>query len=89
MRTGWMVSMLLVVVLAVSASSTVASRLWMQESHRKLSETEKEYRLLLVEEEALQVEWVFRTDLNSLENRARQELGMVTPTPDQWQVIPR
>jgi cell division protein FtsL len=84
----WLPAMLLI-VLGVTAMATIGSRLLLLESHRTLEQLEQERRRLLDHEQALQLEWVSRTDLNVVERRARQELGMRTPLPEQWHLVPR
>ncbi|MBF0136416.1 MAG: cell division protein FtsL [Magnetococcus sp. DMHC-1] len=86
MKPFWLLSVFLAVLLAVSAAATVASRNLMLAAHRTLDAAQKERLRLLDEEQALQVEWVYRTGLNTVERRARQELGMEPPRPDQWRV---
>lgn len=84
---GWIEMVVLVVLLAVTSASIVASSFWLLESHRDLKEMEQKRMELMEEERALAVEWVFRTDLNNVERRARQELGMKPPRADQWWVL--
>ncbi|MBF0426129.1 MAG: cell division protein FtsL [Magnetococcales bacterium] len=86
MRSHWLLSALLVALLVVTAAATVASRNWMLAAHRALDAAQRERLRLLDEEQALQVEWVYRTGLNTVERRARKELGMEPPRPDQWRV---
>nr|CRH06756.1 conserved exported protein of unknown function [Candidatus Magnetococcus massalia] len=84
---SWMVISLLALVLLLTGAAIVASRNAMQDAHRELRKSEMNYLHLLNEESALQVEWVYRTNLNIVERRAREELNMRPPRPDQWRVI--
>ncbi|MBF0175288.1 MAG: cell division protein FtsL [Magnetococcales bacterium] len=86
MRPYWLLSLVLIALLVVTAAATVASRSWMLTAHRALEAAQKERLQLLDEEQALQVEWVYRTGLNTIERRARKELGMEPPRSDQWRV---
>ncbi len=87
MRTQALVVTLLLVLLAGTAVAIVTSRHKMLDAHRLLLKSDATYQKLLDEERTLKVELVSRTDLNSVEQRARQELGMVPPRPDQWRII--
>ncbi|MBF0626063.1 MAG: cell division protein FtsL [Magnetococcales bacterium] len=81
-----LLSMILAGLLVATAALIVSSRVWMQEAHRELERAQKERLRLLDQEQALQVEWAYRTGLNTVERRARQELGMDSPRPDQWRI---
>ena len=87
MRLGWPLLAFLVILLVLTAAITISSRVWMLESHRELSLTEKQYNELLDKEHALQIELISRTDMNTIERRARQELGMQPLWPTQWRVL--
>ncbi|MBF0158363.1 MAG: cell division protein FtsL [Magnetococcales bacterium] len=87
MKHEWLLSIALAVMLVMSASALVASRVWILETHRDMEKTEQERQRLLDEEHALQVEWVSRTDLNTMERRAR-DLGMQPPEKNQWHPAP-
>ena len=87
MRPGWHLLAFLVILLVLTAAITISSRVWMLESHRELSLTEKKYNELLDKEHALQIELIARTDVNTIERRARQELGMQPLWPTQWRVL--
>lgn len=87
MKSSWLLTGLLLILLAVTAVSIVASRLWITDSHRQLKDAEKQQFQLLEQEQALQLEWVARIDLNTVEQRAKNELGMIAPRSDQWQVM--
>lgn len=87
MKPGWLLITVLLVFLTATTIGTVASTQWVQESHRHLKEAESRLYHLLEQEQALKVEWVARTDLNTVEQRARTELGMVAPRSEQWQVV--
>ncbi|OSM07067.1 cell division protein FtsL [Magnetofaba australis] len=86
MNKSWLVYTALAIVLLATGVAIVTSRNGMQASHRHLREAEQTYLRLVDEEHALQVEWVYRTDLNSVERRARK-LGMGPPLPEQWRVM--
>ncbi|MBF0622119.1 MAG: cell division protein FtsL [Magnetococcales bacterium] len=83
----WILPTLLSFLLVISAVAVINSRLWLQETHRELQAAHKELNHLRDEEQALRIEWVSRTDLNAIERRARDTLGMTAPKPDQWQVV--
>lgn len=87
MTPRWHLMALLILLLVLSAALTVSSRMWMLNSHRDLSREKQKYGDLLDEEHALQVELVSRTDMNTIERRARQELGMVSLRHNQWQIL--
>ncbi len=87
MRLGWPLIAFLTILLVLTAAITVSSRVWMLESHRELSRAEKEYSELLDKENALKIELIARTDMNTIERRARQELGMQPLWPTQWRVM--
>ena len=87
MRPGWPLITFLTILLVLTAAITVSSRVWMLESHRELSQAEKEYNELLDKEHALQIELLSRTDINTIERRARQELGMQPLWPTQWRML--
>lgn len=87
MRLGWPLLVLLTVLLVVTSAITVSSRMWMLGIHRDLSQERNKYNQLLDEEHALQVELVSRTDMNTIERRARQELGMQPLRYDQWRMF--
>ncbi len=61
--------------------------MWMLGIHRDLRQERNKYNQLLDEEHALQVELVSRTDMNTIERRARQELGMQPLRYDQWRMF--
>lgn len=86
MKPGWPLLVLMAVLLVLTAALTVASRMWMLETHRELRHAEKEHAHLLDQEHALQVEWVSRTEMNTIERRARK-LGMKPLRPDQWHLL--
>ncbi len=88
MKTNWLLQTLLAVLLIITASITVASRMWMLEAHRELENNINMQIQLLDQEQALRVEWVARTDLNTIERRAKTELGMRPMRPDQWREAP-
>ncbi|MBF0401265.1 MAG: cell division protein FtsL [Magnetococcales bacterium] len=79
--------MFLSVLLVLTAAITISSRVWMLESHRELTQEQKRYNELLDKENALQIELISRTDMNTIERRARQELGMQPLWPTQWRVL--
>ncbi|MBF0340659.1 MAG: cell division protein FtsL [Magnetococcales bacterium] len=88
MRSPWLLHTLLTILLVITAAITVASRMWMLDAHREL-ETQSRKRLqFLDQEQALRVEWVARTDLNTIERRAKKDLGMRPMRPDQWREAP-
>lgn len=87
MKLDWRLLALLTTLLVVTAALTVSSRSWMLSSHRDLTEIKKRYNERLEEEHALQVELVTRTDMNTIERRARQELGMQPLKHDQWRMF--
>ncbi|WP_130469841.1 cell division protein FtsL [Candidatus Magnetaquicoccus inordinatus] len=87
MRFGWPMIALLTILLVLTAAITVSSRVWMLESHRELAQAEKEYNELLDKEHALKIELIARTDINTIERRARQELSMQPMWPTQWRVV--
>ncbi|MBF0308660.1 MAG: cell division protein FtsL [Magnetococcales bacterium] len=86
MKIDWFLIVVLSILLISTAAATVASRMWMLNAHRQLEETKKERVQLLDREQALKMELVFRTDLNTVEQRANKELGMVRPEAKQWLV---
>ncbi|MBF0286112.1 MAG: cell division protein FtsL [Magnetococcales bacterium] len=88
MNGHWLLPTVLAIVLAASAAATITSRLWMQESHRELKKAEKKLQELNDKELELRLEWVARTDLNTMERRAKTELGMDRPRYDQWSIVP-
>ncbi len=83
-RHEWLLSVILAVILVMTSGALVASRVWILEAHRDLERMEQSRQRMLDEEHALQVEWVSRTDLNTIERRARQDLGMHPPEKHQW-----
>ncbi|MBF0188236.1 MAG: cell division protein FtsL [Magnetococcales bacterium] len=83
----WIIPAILAVILAATAVVTVTSRNALLSAHRDLQTLEKRYRTLKEKEQTLRVEWVSRTDLNTIERRARSELGMLPPRTDQWRVV--
>ncbi|MEG3639988.1 cell division protein FtsL [Magnetococcus sp. PR-3] len=85
--TGWILNTVLAMVLIISGVAIVSSRNGMQSVHRELRTAEKNYLHLLDEENALQMEWVYRNNLNDVERDAREKLNMRPPRPDQWRVI--
>lgn len=87
MRPGWPLLAFLIILLVLTSAITISSRVWMLESHRELSQVEKQYNALLDKENALQIELISRTDMNTIERRARQELGMQPLWPTQWRVL--
>ena len=87
MRPNWYLLAILTILLVLTAAMTVSSRMWMLSSHRELSMEKQKYAMLLDEEHALQVELVSRTDMNTIERRARQELGMQPLRYNQWRVL--
>ncbi|MEO5334519.1 MAG: cell division protein FtsL [Magnetococcus sp. YQC-5] len=89
MKTPWLLHTLLTILLVITAAVTVASRMWMLEAHRELERNIKKRVQLQNQEQALQVEWVARTDLNTIERRAKKELGMRPMRPDQWREAPK
>ena len=84
MRHEWLLSIVLTVLLVITSAAMVASRVWILDTHREMEKMEQEKQKLLDEEHILQVEWVSRTDLNTIERRSRQELGMQPPEKHQW-----
>ena len=88
MKPGWHLIALLTILLVLTAALTVTSRMWMLSIHRDLSHERKKHSKLLDEEDALQVELISRTDMNTIERRARQELGMQPIQHDQWRILP-
>lgn len=74
----------LILLLVLTAAIIVTSRTWMLESHRELRNEEDLYLQHLDREQALKLELVTRTDLNAIERRAREELGMQPLRHDQW-----
>ncbi|MBF0273254.1 MAG: cell division protein FtsL [Magnetococcales bacterium] len=89
MKSPWLLHTLLTILLVITAAVTVASRMWMLEAHRELERQAKKRIVLLDQEQALQVEWVARTDLNTIERRAKKDLGMHPMRPDQWLEAPK
>lgn len=89
MKSPWLLHILLTILLVITAAVTIASRMWMLEAHRELERNIKKRVQLQNQEQALQVEWVARTDLNSIERRAKKELGMRPMRPDQWREAPK
>lgn len=87
MRPNGYILIFLMVLLVLMAAITISSRMWMLTTHRQLVREKQKYRTLLDEEHALQVELVSRTDVNTIERRARQELGMQPLRYDQWRVL--
>ena len=87
MKLGWHILVFLTLLLVLTSAITVSSRMWMLGIHRDLSEERNKYNQLLDEEHALQVELVTRTDMNTIERRARQELGMQPIRYDQWRMF--
>ncbi|MBF0612328.1 MAG: cell division protein FtsL [Magnetococcales bacterium] len=77
---------ILVALLAATSAGIVSSRTWMQKSHREFKKAEVTLQQLAEKEEALKIEWINRSDLNQVELRARQELGMRPPRADQWRL---
>ncbi|GAB0058281.1 hypothetical protein SIID45300_02628 [Candidatus Magnetaquicoccaceae bacterium FCR-1] len=88
MKSPWLLHTLLAILLVITAAITIASRMWMQEAHRELEGHLKKRVHLLDQEQALRVEWVARTDLNTIERRAKKDLGMRPMRPDQWREAP-
>ncbi|MBF0164576.1 MAG: cell division protein FtsL [Magnetococcales bacterium] len=88
MKSPWILHTLLTILLVITAAITIASRMWMQEAHRELENHLKKRVQLLDQEQALRVEWVARTDLNTIERRAKKDLGMRPMRPDQWREAP-
>lgn len=88
MKSPWLLHTLLAILLVITAAITIASRMWMQEAHRELESHLKKRVHLLDQEQALRVEWVARTDLNTIERRAKKDLGMRPMRPDQWREAP-
>lgn len=88
MKSSWLLHSLLTILLVVTAAVTVASRMWMLEAHRELENDIKKRSKMLEQEQALRVEWVTRTDLNTIERRAKKDLGMRPMRPDQWHEAP-
>lgn len=84
MKRPWLIPILLTACLVVTALATVDSRSRLLESHRGLKAEERQLARLLEKERALKVELASRSDLNTLERRAVEELGMRPPRPDQW-----
>ncbi len=89
MKSHWFLVAVLAALLVLTAAITVASRMWMLETHREWRQALKKQSQLLDQEHALQVEWVSRTDMNTIERRARMELGMMPLRADQWRMIER
>ncbi|MBF0191653.1 MAG: cell division protein FtsL [Magnetococcales bacterium] len=89
MKSPWLLHTLLTILLVITAAVTVASRMWMLEAHRELERQAKKRIVLLDQEQALRVEWVARTDLNTIERRAKKDLGMRPMRPDQWLEAPK
>lgn len=87
MKSVWSILAMMSALLVLTAAITVASRMWMLETHRELRQEEDRQVQLLDQEHALQVEWVSRTDMNTVERRARKELGMVPLRADQWRKL--
>ncbi|MBF0422582.1 MAG: cell division protein FtsL [Magnetococcales bacterium] len=84
MRPDTFIPAFLILLLVLTAAIIVTSRTWMLESHRELSNEEDVYLQNLDRERALKLELVTRTDLNTIERRAREELGMQPMRQDQW-----
>ncbi|MBF0213103.1 MAG: cell division protein FtsL, partial [Magnetococcales bacterium] len=76
MKSPWLLHTLLTILLVITAAVTIASRMWMLEAHRELERNVKKRIQLLDQEQALRVEWVARSDLNTIERRAKKDLGM-------------
>ncbi|MBF0369900.1 MAG: cell division protein FtsL [Magnetococcales bacterium] len=87
MKPDWLLPALLALLLVITSAVTVTSRMWMLEVHRDLRREEKKFAHLQDKEQELRVELVSRTDMNTIERRARKELGMRPPRPDQWLVV--
>ena len=87
MKPSWQLLVILTVLLVLTSAIMVSSRMWMLSSHRNLSRAQQQYSTRLDEEHALQVELVSRTDMNTIERRARQELGMVPLRHNQWRIL--
>ncbi|HIJ84765.1 MAG: hypothetical protein HW380_3620 [Magnetococcales bacterium] len=87
MKLDTFIPVFLVLLLVLTAAITVTSRTWMLESHRNLRNEEKKLLQLLDKEQALKLELVTRTDLNTIERRAREELGMQPMRHDQWLLV--
>ncbi|MEO5346027.1 MAG: cell division protein FtsL [Magnetococcus sp. YQC-9] len=88
MRSPWLLHTLLTILLVITAAITIASRMWMLEAHRELEGLHKKRVQLQDQEQALRIEWVARTDLNTIERRAKKDLGMRPMRPDQWREAP-
>ncbi|MBF0147887.1 MAG: cell division protein FtsL [Magnetococcales bacterium] len=84
MKLDTFIPVFLVLLLVLTAAITVTSRTWMLESHRELRNEEKLLLQHLDKERELKLELVTRTDLNTVERRAREELGMKPLRHDQW-----
>ncbi|NGZ06578.1 MAG: hypothetical protein G8237_09495 [Magnetococcales bacterium] len=84
MKSPWLLHTVLTILLVITAAITIASRMWMLDAHRELEKQAKKRIQLLDQEQALRVEWVVRTDLNTIERRAKKDLGMRPMRPDQW-----
>lgn len=88
MKSPWLLHTLLTILLVITAAITIASRMWMLDAHRELEKQIKKRVQLLDQEQALRVEWVVRSDLNTIERRAKKDLGMRPMRPDQWLEAP-
>lgn len=88
MRPSWPLLAILTVLLVLASAITVSSRVWMLSTHRDLAQERRKYSDRLDQEHALQVELASRSDMNTIERRARQALGMRSLHPDQWRVLP-
>lgn len=86
-HAGWMAHAFLLALLVLSALLTVASRMWIIEGHRDLVKAQVQLKELTEHERALHVELIARGDLNMVERRAAEELGMVWPQSDQWVLV--
>ncbi|MBF0181774.1 MAG: cell division protein FtsL [Magnetococcales bacterium] len=89
MKSPWLLHTLLTILLVMTAAVTITSRMWMLDAHRELERLVKKRTELLDQEEALRLEWVARTDLNTIERRAKKDLGMRPMRPDQWHEAPK
>ncbi|MBF0140333.1 MAG: cell division protein FtsL [Magnetococcales bacterium] len=84
MKPNTFIPAFLILLLVLTAAIIVTSRTWMLASHRELRNEEELYLQHLDREQALKLELVTRTDLNAIERRAREELGMQPLRHDQW-----
>ncbi|MGN7614415.1 cell division protein FtsL [Magnetococcales bacterium HHB-1] len=87
MRSSWSLAAILIILLTITSIAIVASRLFTLEAHRAYKREERRMDKLQEEEHTLRIEWISRTDLNTIENRARTELGMYPPKPEQWRIV--